>query len=141
MMTHIGFTGSRKGMSGQQIIALEQLLTVFLYAAKWVNHWNEETHTELMFHHGAGPGDDGNMSADEEAARVAESLGLKVQAHPPLSDTAAAMLARDKKIAITAEVLIAAPMHDKEVLRSGTWSTIRYARTAGKPIIQLPRGR
>jgi hypothetical protein len=37
--------------------------------------------------------------------------------------------------------VIAAPMSSAEILRSGTWATIRYARKAGKPVLIIwPNG-
>ena len=44
-------------------------------------------------------------------------------------------LLRNKGIVDASDVLIAMPKESKEVLRSGTWATIRYARKQGKPII------
>jgi predicted Rossmann fold nucleotide-binding protein DprA/Smf involved in DNA uptake len=48
-------------------------------------------------------------------------------------------LVRNKVIVNISDVILATPFEDKEVMRSGTWSTIRYARKVGKtPIIILP---
>jgi hypothetical protein len=48
-------------------------------------------------------------------------------------------LARNTCIVLNCEHLIAAPKEDSEVLRSGTWSTIRRARKEHKPLIILRR--
>ena len=40
-------------------------------------------------------------------------------------------LERNKKIVNCCDILIAAPKQINEVLRSGTWSTIRYAKKIG----------
>jgi hypothetical protein len=44
-----------------------------------------------------------------------------------------APLSRNKKIVDDGSRLIACPFTDYEELRSGTWSTIRYAKKIGKP--------
>jgi hypothetical protein len=48
-------------------------------------------------------------------------------------------LARDRDIVNAVEFLIAAPKSDDQTLRSGTWTTIRYARKTGKEIWMLER--
>jgi hypothetical protein len=50
-------------------------------------------------------------------------------------------LIRNRLIAARCDALLATPAEPDEVLRSGTWSTIRYARKEGKPItLILPSG-
>lgn len=47
-------------------------------------------------------------------------------------------LNRNKRIVDDCDILIALPIDvNKEELRSGTWSTIRYARSKGKKIIMI----
>lgn len=46
-------------------------------------------------------------------------------------------LDRDTDIARECEVLVAAPKEAKEVVRSGTWATVRRARRFFKPIIYV----
>jgi hypothetical protein len=43
-----------------------------------------------------------------------------------------APLRRNHQIASRCDHLLACPAESSEILRSGTWATIRYARTAGK---------
>lgn len=43
-------------------------------------------------------------------------------------------LERNKEIVNETEVLIATPKEPKEVLRSGTWATIRYAKKRNKKV-------
>jgi hypothetical protein len=51
-------------------------------------------------------------------------------------------LQRNHDIVDASEILLAAPLTDTEVLRSGTWATIRYARAQGKPhVIFWPNGK
>ena len=47
-------------------------------------------------------------------------------------------LARNRDIVDESNLLITTPRTQKEVLRSGTWATIRYARKTGKPVIVIP---
>jgi hypothetical protein len=73
--------------------------------------------------------------------------------HPPTNPTQRAFkigdvmresrryLARNREIVRATELLIAAPGEMEERHRSGTWSTARYARRIGRPVIVvLPDG-
>lgn len=97
------------------------------------------------FHHGDCIG------ADFEAAHIARKLGYTIVCHPPTIDAkreffpsdvtfpALPYLARNKAIVNATEVLFAAPKETEEVIRSGTWATVRYARKVGKPVYILER--
>jgi len=115
MIAKVGFTESRHGMSNDQRL---QLMTVL-----------ESLGDAREFHHGAAAG------ADTEAAVIARSLSYNVIAHPAGENP----LDRNHDIVAEAEILIAAPKTDQEVLRSGTWATIRYARKKGIPVVMLSR--
>jgi hypothetical protein len=48
---------------------------------------------------------------------------------------------RNRKIVDVVEVLLAVPFEDAEVLRSGTWATVRYARRVRRTtVIIRPSG-
>jgi hypothetical protein len=50
-------------------------------------------------------------------------------------------LARNRDILRATEMLVAAPAQDIEQLRSGTWSTVRFARKTGRVVwVILPGG-
>jgi len=127
----IGFTGTREGMSDNQKCEL-------LIALKGATE----------FHHGDCVG------ADEEADGLARTIkGIKIHIHPPEDSKLRAFCYRKGDILWTVETylnrnamivdytdqLIAAPKSNIEEVRSGTWSTVRYARKKNKPILILDR--
>lgn len=131
-MRRVGFTGSRHGLS----LAQRQQL---VYALEWIGQGDG---VRGEFHHGDGAdANGGDESADRQAAKLAYQKGWEVHAHPPAARTAEAMLARNRVVVGSCSLLIAAPETDKEVLRSGTWATVRYARHAELPVLLLARGK
>ncbi len=122
----IGFTGTQIGMSQHQkeqfVLKLEELGV-----------------TE--FHHGDCIG------ADAEAHDIVRLFFPEVWivGHLPESDRKRAFkkcdeykeplpyLVRDRNIVDETDFLIGTPKHDDEILRSGTWTTIRYSRKIDKP--------
>ena len=134
-MTHVGFTGTSRGMTLPQLAACRDIL-------KRCRIEGAES-----FHHGDCVG------ADSEAHDIAIALGYRIVLHPPLDIKARAFrsasavqaalpyLLRNRQIVYVSDVLVAAPATSAETLRSGTWATVRYARRAGKPIYVLsPKG-
>lgn len=118
----IGFTGTRKGMVLEQKLALEILLSHFPKGEK------------EMFNHGGAEG------ADTEAEKVAMRNGWRAVEFMPQGRKAEDKLERNHQIVDASQLLIAAPSGTDEVLRSGTWATVRYARTEGVPVIFLDPG-
>lgn len=129
---HVGFTGTRHGMTDWQAEVLEHLLISGGY--KWLHH-----------------GD--CVGADRGAHEIARHLGLLVKAHPPIATRLRAFctadicakprpyLERDQNIVDETEALIATPKTAQPQLGSGTWATINMARSAGKQVtIILPSG-
>jgi hypothetical protein len=114
----IGFTGTRKGMSSSQTDQLYQVLS-----------WFEG---EDKFFHGDAEG------SDKQAAKIAmEEYGM--MARPIRIKKGETPLQRDDRLVKEIECLIAAPFQNKEIIRSGTWYTVRQARKKGIPIIFLTR--
>lgn len=125
----LGFTGTRLGMYEKQEAAFRQLI-------------NELKPAE--FHHGDCRG------ADEEAANwVTDDLdpaATFIVSHPPIDPKLRAFacadsvhspkpyLERNKNIVDETDELVACPGGFGEEQRSGTWSTIRYARIRRKKI-------
>jgi hypothetical protein len=131
----VGFTGTRKGMAPAQLAALRTLLGRL---------------APSEFHHGDCVG------ADDEAATLVGAFfeGCRIVAHP--SDNPALRadnhshdeerpprpyLQRNRDIVGESDCLVAAPETAAEVMRGGTWSTVRSARRARKPVyLVLPDG-
>jgi len=135
MIRKVGFTGTQHGMSKRQQDNLRQLLTYGMVS---------------QFHHGDCIG------ADAQAAQVARKERIQIVIHPPTDskkrawtyqegdqvELAAPYLIRNHEIVDSLGpdgVLIAAPYTDNEVLRSGTWATVRYAQKQGIHVILLKR--
>jgi hypothetical protein len=120
----IGFTGTQNGMTrkqGESFLLLIRELGI-----------NE-------FHHGDCIG------ADAQAHKIVSNLtDAQIMVHPPDKNIKRAFcksnnvaqplpyLERNKIIVNESNILIATPNQYKEVLRSGTWSTIRYAKKSNK---------
>lgn len=126
----IGFTGTRKSMTKKQ----KSIVSYHL--------WCRGFFTFGEAHHGDCIG------ADAEFHRMATRLKLKVFKHPAtnvssqrayceggIELTAELPLIRNHDIVNSIDIMIAAPGESREVLRSGTWATIRYARKVGKELI------
>lgn len=125
------FSGTRDGMTDRQLEALFSILS------EWTG--------KLLY---------GNcVGADAQAHDMAQELGYEIEIFPGPSEamsarrTASVMhppspfLKRNMEMVSRCCVLIAAPRTSAEVMRSGTWSSIRYARKLGrKTIILSPDG-
>jgi hypothetical protein len=128
----IGFTGTREGMTQHQ----KEQFVLKLF---------ELGLTE--FHHGDCKG------ADADAHDIVREFfpDVYIVIHPPeLSYTQAfkqgdehrvpgSYINRDKDIVDDSEYLIGAPLTNEEQWRSGSWTTIRYARKTKKPYTVLER--
>lgn len=127
MSYKVGFTGTQAGLSTRQ----KSEVRLVLLNAKALHILDT-----LEFHHG------NCIGADEQAAAIAKELGFWVVAHPPIITTKMSILLylndevrdpeeyldRNHTIVDECDELIATPKQTDEVLRSGTWTTIRYAK-------------
>lgn len=129
-----GFTGTQKGMTDAQKAKLAYELSIF---------------RPREFHHGDCVG------ADSEAHDIVRRIlpDCKIVIHPPTDSKKRAYkkgdvildplpyLERNHRIVEMTRCLVACPAESNEVLRSGTWSTIRYAGRKNKTqYIILPDG-
>ena len=129
----VGFTGTQQGMTKVQRQAFRELLAELKVS---------------VFHHGDCIG------ADIQAHNtVLKRTSAKVVVHPPSNESKRAFaegqtftykkapyLVRNRNIVNRCSHLIATPSGPEE-LRSGTWSTVRYAKRIGRPVtIVYPDG-
>lgn len=130
-MIKLGFTGTQVGMNENQ---REQLYI-----------WMKEHQTNIDYiYHGGCVGADKQFDDMARALRLGfwitiyPSNILEKQApfsnakfgHAPLPP-----LVRNKIIVALSNILLVAPMGMKEILRSGTWSTVRYMRALKRQIV------
>lgn len=127
----VGFTGTREGMTNEQ----KEKLTLML----------NEMCSVSEFHHG------GCVGADIQAHHIALTFSYIIYVHPATFSGSVVstyldsikpepnIIVYDKKpplernhdIVDSCNMLIACPK-GAEILRSGTWATIRYARKKGR---------
>jgi len=129
----LGFTGTRVGMTPAQRAALR----------------DDAVPLAATLIHGGAPGSDEEF----DAFMVAAGLPITAIEVYPTSDYRATMwrgdgsgrtvhppmapLVRNRIIVARCTRLLATPITMIEIVRSGTWATIRYARAAGKPVTIL----
>jgi hypothetical protein len=127
---HIGFTGTRRGLTDSQRIIMRRILVIM---------------PDFIAHHGAAPGADQafdamcvNLTActsivmhpsthrlDEYPSAVLGPLRVRRPARPPLD--------RNEDIVGEAQIVIACPARATPY-RSGTWSAIRDAMELERPL-------
>jgi hypothetical protein len=94
------------------------------------------------------------VGADATAHTVALEMGLRIVIHPPTYDIHRAFclgpptttthlpplayIARNRKIVDAVDLLVALPYGYEQEVRSGTWSTYRYARGIGRQGRKIP---
>ena len=135
-MFHIGFTGTQKGMSINQF---DDMVEIFKDAIA--------KHKDVVLHHGDC------LGADHQAHDLAVALGIRTHIHPPNDEKMRAFckgdstepekkdMDRNQDIVNASDLVIATPAQSTEVLRSGTWATVRRARKKGVELIILdPQG-
>lgn len=124
----IGFTGTQWGMTTRQKYVVTMILTRFV---------------ATKVHRGD------RIGADDQFDSIARALNFYIVVHPSVNPKKQARVVdddkttyltpksyknRDHDIVDACSLLVAAPK-SSERLRSGTWSTVRYARKRRKSII------
>lgn len=123
----VGFTGTRKGMTENQKSEFSKFI------------WNLNPYE---FHHGDCVG------ADYDAHQIVRSMcpQCKIILHPGDTESKRAncvgdvrhhpILNKDRNFRIIKDtnMLIACPNTEEEIVRSGTWHTVRLARRLRRPV-------
>ena len=140
-MYKVGFTGTQKGMTDSQKLMFDAIIIEL------------DSIGFAEFHHGDCVGAD--KDAHDSVLALSKHLTSPPRTiiHPPKKKTKRAFcssdesrkplsyLARNKEIVNSVDIIVATPAEEKEVLRSGTWSTIRRARKQDKPVLIInPNG-
>lgn len=123
---HVAFTGTQQGMTEEQMESVRGFLERLLRKKK-----------RVVLHHGDCIG------ADMQAHIIARDLNLYIEIHPPENPQKRAnchllggarvvhaekeYLARNRDMVDASRMVLATPAGFKEVKRSGTWATVRYA--------------
>lgn len=131
MVGTLGFTGTREGMTTAQYRQFGCIIA---------------TSPPALFRHGDCIG------SDAQAHGLVRTTRAIIHVHPPTNPANRAFCngdviwlprpygARDRDIVNRCDRLVATPK-GPEYLRSGTWTTIRYARRIGRPVtIIWPNG-
>lgn len=125
---HVGFTGTRNGCTEKQKDSIRK-------AFKALKENAEKLNQTVVFHHG------GCIGADYDACMLALKFGFQIHVHPPINnryifdyereadfvEPPMEYLDRNRRIVDAVDSMLCCPAEKKEKLRSGTWSTIRYA--------------
>src|SRR5439155_15204606 len=116
----IGITGTQYGMTEYQ----KRTLTEFFASLAYF-------YLDIDFHHGQCIG------VDEESLLIAKEFGFHTVSHPPINESKMSHVESDETrepkyyiprnydIVDEVDILFACPLTNHEVLRSGTWTTIR----------------
>jgi len=127
MELRMGFSGTRYGMTNGQSKKVAEIINWF---------------RPQEFHHGDCIGSDA-----EAHEIVSKHEYIWTVGHPPIDDSKRAFCkfdqerlaqeykARDRRIVIESNILVATPKDPFEVLHSGTWTTIRYGLEANIPVL------
>lgn len=124
----LGITGTQKGMTEAQFASLRMLIQ----------------YIDIDKIHGGDC-----IGFDSECILLVNELrpDIKTVGHPPSNPKKRMFLEydelreekdypiRNRAIVDETDMLLACPEQENEIIRSGTWSTVRYARKTGKTVI------
>lgn len=127
--TRIGCTGPRDGITQPQLLRVVEALKVL----------RDERGAEFL-HHGDCKG------ADQQIAEMARTMNYTLVCHPPIWPVYRAFVAsdemraekeyhpRNRDIVDETELLLATPKTQRPTVKSGTWYTVGYAQSLGRPV-------
>lgn len=128
----LGFTGTQKGMTKEQMLTVINLL-VHALDVEHGHHGDcigadNEFH-DLLLHYFQHISISVHPPEDQRRAcgRVAVGQGRRMHPLP--------FIVRNRNIVDAADVMLATPEQPVEKLRSGTWATIRYSLIKKKPLL------
>lgn len=128
MFNHVGFTGTKEGMTTQQMFSFTTLAMVQIALGYKILHEGD------------------CVGADAQANKMWRDLGGMIHQHPPIVTKYRAYsvftwdekpkdyIERNHDIVDASDIVLATPRTMREEQRSGTWSAIRYARKKSKVI-------
>lgn len=140
----VGFTGTREGMTVRQWLNLADWFT---------DRATDQPRTPSEVHHGCCVGADAEFVLAVIRGRVGETENrswAEIHGHPSnltaMTDRQIIEqcdvvrpelppLDRNQRIVDATNILLACPRLESEEHRSGTWATIRYARSIGRPVV------
>jgi hypothetical protein len=132
----LGSTGTRGELTGPQLIVASGYMANF-----FLEHTLSNSLGLPEFHHGLCIGSDATLHD------IARELGYFIVGHPPIDQSRMAdktcdrlmppltHIKRNHVIVDTVDAMMGTPATEHEVLRSGTWSTIRYSMKTRKRIL------
>jgi hypothetical protein len=133
-MMKLGFTGTRKPLTGAQLDTLVAYLRSVSPVEAHCGDCVGADHVFLVLINAICP----------DCATIGHpptNPGYRAHLHYSRSEPTLPYLERNQAIVDACDLLLACPAESTEQLRSGTWATVRMARKSGKPvIIILPDG-
>jgi hypothetical protein len=126
MTLHLGFTGTRHGMTPTQFHAVRRVLAEVTADRVFVAHHGDCVGADAEFHDICGTFC-GRAIVEIHPGPLSDlSAGCRgTTRHKPMSH-----MKRDAAIVAASSVMIAAPFEDEPQDRGGTWATIGMARRA-----------
>lgn len=130
-MKHIGFTGTQRGMTERQKGVVKDLLSEHGYA--FVAHHGDCIGADSDFHDIVCMESDCQIVLHPcifDTKRTFCALDLRDECRSPKPP-----LIRNRDIVNESGLMFACPGEKFMKVRSGTWSTVRYAQSVGVPVV------
>lgn len=124
----VGFSGTRKGMTDAQKFAIASLLEKLASKPPLVAHHGDCIGADTDFHW---------LAKEAGYFIIGHPCDLSTRSHCPVDECQKVKrpLVRDRDIVDESEIMLTCPLGFKEEIRSGTWTTIRYAKKVQRPLV------
>jgi hypothetical protein len=134
----LGFTGTQKGMTDEQILTVRKILNEpsieEVHSGDCIGADTDFIQILTNIHGGDAKYMSVGHIPDNDSKRSFLKYGEERKPKPYLE--------RNHDIVDESDVLLATPKEYTEQLRSGTWTTVRYAKKQGKKVILVyPNGK